>query len=237
MASPELSIVIPAFNEAERIGPTLERIVAYLRAEGRTAEILVVDDGSDDDTATAARRLAAPEVEVVHLPENRGKGAAVRAGVERTCGRRVLLTDADLSTPIEELARLEAAAARAPVVFGSRALASSVIEVRQPAYREGMGKLFNLLVRALGFRGIRDTQCGFKLLEGDLARALCRELTLDGFAWDVELLWLARRRGIAVEEVGVRWRNSPQSKVHAFRHAAQMAGAVLRLRWRAWRGM
>ncbi len=227
--------MIPAYNEAGRIGPTLRRIAEHLRATGRRAEILVVDDGSDDDTAGAVERSSDPEVRVLRLPENRGKGAAVRSGLGQSVGRRVLVTDADLSTPIEELERLEEAAARAPVVLGSRALPDSRIERRQPVYRETMGKLFNLWIRLLGFRGFRDTQCGFKLLDGEVARTLAGELTLDGFAWDVELVWLARRRGLAVVEVGVAWRDSPRSKVRLVRHSAQMAADVLRLRWRALR--
>ncbi len=233
MAQLELSVVVPAYNEAGRIGPTVRRIADYLRETDRRAEILVVDDGSEDDTAAACERSREPALRVLRLPVNRGKGAAVRAGLAASTGRRVLVSDADLSTPIEELARLEQAAEAAAIVFGSRALADSRVERHQPRYREAMGKTFNLWIRLLGFRGLHDTQCGFKLLDGEAARALAAELTVDGFAWDVELLWLARRRGLTVTEVGVRWRDSPDSKVHLLRHSAQMALDVVRLRWRA----
>lgn len=231
----ELSVVVPAYDEAERIGLTVRRIAEYLRATGRRAEILVVDDGSGDGTASACEAEDEPLVRVLRLPVHRGKGAAVRTGLAASAGRRVLVSDADLATPIEELARLERAAEEAAIVFGSRARPDSAIERRQPLYRESLGKTFNLFIRLLGFRGLSDTQCGFKLLDGDAARSLARELSLDGFAWDVELLWLARRRGLVVAEVGVRWRDCPRSKVHVVRHSAQMARDVLRLRWRALR--
>ncbi|KAB2965552.1 MAG: glycosyltransferase family 2 protein [Thermoanaerobaculia bacterium] len=229
---PRLAVVIPAFNEAGRIAPTLERVLAFLERRGEPFEVVVADDGSTDDTAGAARSFGARGVSVVRLPRNRGKGAAVRAGVAATRAERVLVTDADLSTPIEELPRLESALRDADLAIGSRAVAGATIPVRQPLYRELAGRTFNLLVRLAGVHGVRDTQCGFKLMDGERARSLVGELTVDRFAWDVELIWLARRRGLRVAEVGVEWRNDPASKVRLLRDAARMFADVLRFRRR-----
>ena len=232
----QTSVVIPAYEEAARLGGTLERVLAYFEHRGgrpgKDFEVLVVDDGSPDATAALAETYAARGVRVLRLPENRGKGAALRAGVLASRGRRVLLTDADLSTPIADLERLEPHLAEAPVVIGSRAVAGAELVRRQPLYRELMGKTFNKIVRLLAVRGLRDTQCGFKLLDGELARSLFADLTVDRFAYDVELLWLARRRGHRVDEVGVRWENSPQSRVSPVRDSLRMLADVVKLRWR-----
>jgi len=227
-----LGVVIPAFDESGRLGATLERILGYLERRGGTFEVIVVDDGSRDDTAAVAGAFATRGVRVLRFPVNRGKGAAVRAGILGTTAERILISDADLSTPIEELERLEPVIGRSPIVLGSRAAAQSRIERHQPFYRELAGRTFNLLVRASGVRGIRDTQCGFKLLVGEIARELAADLTIDRFAWDVELVWLARRRGFAVEEVGVAWRNDPASKVRLGRDSLRMACDLARIRWR-----
>lgn len=227
---PELSVVIPAYNEDARLGPTLRRVVEYLEGSGRTFEVLVVDDGSRDRTAAVARQHLDGRVLLIRHPVNRGKGAAVRTGVLATQGERVLITDADLSTPIEDLERLEPRLAEAEIVLGSRAAARSEITRRQPVYRELMGKTFNKIIRLLGVRGIRDTQCGFKLLDGVLARWLFAGLTVDRFAYDVELVWLARRRGHRMAEVGVRWANSPDSRVHPIFDSLSMLRDVVRFR-------
>lgn len=229
----DLTVVIPAYNEAERIVPTLDKVAGYLARRGGGHEILVVDDGSADATAERVRAHPAASVRLLRLPENRGKGAALRHGVVASRGRRVLLSDADLSTPIEDLERLEPRLdAGAGLVFGSRGVAASELGERQPFYRELMGRTFNALIRLLGVRGLRDTQCGFKLLDGTVARDLFPRLTTDRFAWDVELIWLARRRGHRVEEVGVRWSNSPDSRVHPLFDSAAMLRDVLLMRWR-----
>lgn len=229
----ELSVVIPAYNEARRLGPTLDRVTAYLRERGGEHEVLVVDDGSTDGTASLVTTHPAPSVRLVRQPENRGKGAALRRGVLESRGRRVLLCDADLSTPIEDLERLERRlAAGAALAIGSRGVIESDVSVRQPLYRELMGKTFNRIIRLLGVRGLRDTQCGFKLLDGEVARRLFAELRTSGFAFDVELLWLATRHGYRIEEVGVRWVDSPDSRVHPLFDAAAMLRDVLVMRWR-----
>ena len=200
MSAPSLSVVIPAFNEALRLPATLARVRSHLDARQASYEIVVVDDGSTDATAEVARAVAAPIVVLRHA-QNCGKGHAVRAGMLAARGERRLMTDADLSTPIEELARLEAALAQGfDVAIGSRAVAGARIEVRQPAYREAMGRLFNRLVQALLLPGLHDTQCGFKLFTAAAAAAAlsaCR-LGLGGGAFafvDLLRIWLAAARG------------------------------------------
>jgi dolichyl-phosphate beta-glucosyltransferase len=227
-----LSIVIPAYNEAGRLGPSLRQAVDYLRRRGVDYELLVVDDGSRDATVAVAESFAGDGVKVLRLPQNRGKGAAIKTGVLASRGDRVLLSDADFSTPIDEVEKLEARLAEAPVVLGSRAVAGASIRQRQPIYRELMGKTFNRIIRLLGVRGLHDTQCGFKLLRGDAARSLCAEMTIDGFAYDVELVWLAQRRGYAVAEVGVIWVNSPDSRVSPVGSSLSMLRDVIVMRLR-----
>ncbi|MEZ5330590.1 MAG: glycosyltransferase family 2 protein [Thermoanaerobaculia bacterium] len=228
----ELSVVVPAFNESHRLPATLERILTYLSARGERFEILVVDDGSTDDTATLAEGFSPRGVRVLRHPGNRGKGAALRTGVAASLGEWVLLCDADLATPIEEIERLRAHAGDADVVAGSRAVTDADIVRRQPFYREAMGRSFNLWLRLLGLTDLGDTQCGFKLLRGEAARQLFARLTIERFAWDVELLQLARREGLRVVEVGVVWRHEPESKVHPVRDSWGMLLDSLRLRRR-----
>jgi dolichyl-phosphate beta-glucosyltransferase len=170
---------------------------------------------------------------VLRHERNRGKGAAVRTGVLAARGGKVLISDADFSTPIEELEKLESFLRDGtPLVIGSRGLSDSQVRQRQPFYREMMGKTFNRLIQVLGVRGVRDTQCGFKLVQGDVARSLFTELMIDGFAYDVELIWLARRRGHRVAEVGVVWINSPDSRVDPIRSSAAMLRDVVLMRFR-----
>jgi dolichyl-phosphate beta-glucosyltransferase len=228
----DISVVIPAYNEAGRIGPNLRRAVDYLRRRRLRYELLVVDDGSRDGTVEVAAGFAAEGVRVLRHERNRGKGGAVKTGVLASRGERVLLSDADFSTPIEEVEKLEARLAASPVVLGSRAVAGAAVRQRQPIYREIMGKTFNRIIRLLGVRGLRDTQCGFKLFRGDVARSLCSALTIDGFAYDVELVWLAQRRGLGVCEVGVEWTNSPDSRVSPIRSSLAMLRDVVLMRWR-----
>ncbi|MDX1501287.1 MAG: glycosyltransferase family 2 protein [Thermoanaerobaculia bacterium] len=228
--APELTVVIPAFNEEHRLGATLERVLGYLARRGLDAEVLVADDGSTDGTPAVAEGLAARGVGLLRDPQNRGKGAAVRRGVLASRGRRVLISDADLSTPIEELPRLEARLHQAPLVYGSRAVAGARVTRRQPLYREWMGKCFNRIIRLAGVGGIRDTQCGFKLLDGAVARELFRDLVTDGFAFDVELTWRARQRGHRIVEVGVEWVDSRPSRVRPLADSLAMLSEVLRFR-------
>jgi dolichyl-phosphate beta-glucosyltransferase len=234
-----LSVVIPAYNEEGRLPGTLAAIAAYLvrRGELLPAEIVVVDDGSSDATADVAKSHGAREgllVRVVRLQRNRGKGAAVRAGLAASQGAWVLISDADLATPVEELDALLATGAALAV--GSRGVRRELIMRRQPLPRDTLGRLFNLGLRTLGLTNLRDTQCGFKLVEGRLARRLAGELRLDGFAFDVELLARAKRHGATIAEVPVRWYHIEASRVHPLRHGVQMLRDALRVRIWLWLG-
>jgi dolichyl-phosphate beta-glucosyltransferase len=224
-------VVIPAYNEGKRLPPTLEKIQRHLK--GQPHEIVVVDDGSGDDTAA---RAEAAGVIVLRNEGNRGKGYSVRRGMLHARGDRRLMTDADLSTPIEEVDRLLSLIDEGyDVVIGSRALPGSNIEVRQPWYRENMGRLFNLCVRVLAVPGLQDTQCGFKLFTAEAAETAFRAARLDGFSFDVEALFVARRRGCRIAEVPVTWRNDEASRVDTFRGAVAFLD-LARIRLNQWRG-
>ncbi|MFE2634780.1 glycosyltransferase [Streptomyces scopuliridis] len=216
----DLSVVIPAYNEERRLRPTLDAIRAHLREDPDrwgTWELIVVDDGSTDGTAAVAAEAAAgePRVRVVTGGGNHGKGHALRQGVLASTGRRVLLTDADLATPIDELDRLDKqlTADGGGAAIGSRAHPDARIEVRQLALREWLGRLGNRLIRLVAVDGIADTQCGFKLFDGERVRAAFAGSRLDGWGIDVEILRFFRRSGWPVTEVPVRWAHQPGSKV------------------------
>lgn len=237
---PYLSIVVPAYNEELRLGETLRKIGSYLDASGTDAEILVVDDGSKDGTAElAAAALRGRRGRVVRNGENRGKGFSVRHGMLEAQGRFVLLTDADLSTPIEDYAKLAAAVRDADldVAIGSRALVESDVQVRQHWVRQMMGRTFNRIIRGLTGLRFRDTQCGFKLMDRERVRPLFEKMVVDRFAFDVELLFLCERFGLSVREIPVTWRNAPGSKVSIVGDPANMVLDVLRVRWRFRRGL
>ncbi|MFI5142835.1 MAG: dolichyl-phosphate beta-glucosyltransferase [Thermoanaerobaculales bacterium] len=234
-----LSVIIPAYNEAARLPATLARLVSFLAEQPHLlpAEVVVVDDGSTDGTADIVARFAAPEgvaVRLLRLAHNAGKGAGVRAGMAASRGAMVLFSDADLATPIEEIDTLRAA--RVAVAVGSRALDRALISRRQPLARDYLGRLYNLALRVLGLTTMRDTQCGFKLLDGALARRLAGELRLDGFAFDIELLARAQRAGATVAEVPVHWHHVDDSRVKPFRHGLMMFRDALRVRWWLWQG-
>jgi dolichyl-phosphate beta-glucosyltransferase len=231
-----LSVVIPAYNEEARLPKTLFRVASYLRSRGIHAEILVVDDGSTDGTAAAAEQfLGSTMGRVLRNGTNRGKGFSVRRGVLEARGERVLMTDADLSTPIEELETLERALDldHAAVAMGSRNLHGSRIEVSQGPLRRLMGRVFNGLIRSLAGLPFRDTQCGFKLMDRSRTLPLFRLMVVDRFAFDVELAFLCRRQGLDVREVAVSWSDTPGSKVHMLKDPPQMLRDVIRIRWRA----
>jgi len=236
---PHLSVVIPAYNEEARLGPTLERIERYLRQQRIDAEVLVVDDGSTDGTAKVAEHfLRGSRGRVLSNPENRGKGHAARRGFQEAQGRWILLSDADLSTPIEEHAKLATTARDQDldIAIGSRALSESRIEKRQNRVRESMGKTFNVMVRLMTRLPYRDTQCGFKLLDRSRTRPLFEKMRVEGFAFDVELLFLATRFGLRVAEVPVIWRNDQRSSVGLVTDPVRMLRDLAVMRWRFRRG-
>ena len=233
MTNPAVSVVIPAYNEASRLASTLERVASYFGGERLAFEILVVDDGSTDVTASVARAAEGP-IQVVELGQNRGKGAAVRAGVRESRGTHILFTDADLSTPIEQWEPLRRKLDEGyDLVVGSRALADSRIEIPQPWYRERMGKTFNWILRRVLPLELEDTQCGFKLFDAAVAKRLFAAARIDGFAFDAEILFLAKRFGYRVGELPVPWFNSLPSRVHPLWHSAQMLRDLARIRFLA----
>ncbi len=231
-------MIIPAYNEAARIGDTLAQVTTYLRTYFPASEIIVVDDGSLDATAYMVENFRQahrppPTIRLLKNSRNLGKGASVRKGILAAVGQYVLFSDADLSTPIEELPRLLAKLeAGADLVIASRVLPGAVIEPKQHPVRETMGKMFNLLVQMLLFRGIRDTQCGFKLFRGEVAKELAESQKLAGFVFDVELLVLAKERRYQITQVPVHWRNCPCSRVRLIRDSIKMFFSILMLRWR-----
>lgn len=233
----DLSVVIPAYNEARRLPLTLRRLREWLAAGSARHEIVVVDDGSTDGTSQAAREAGGESLVLLRHEPNRGKGYAVRRGMLTATGARRLMTDADLSTPIGELPRLMAELDRGfDVAIGSRAVPGATIEVHQSAYREVMGRAFNRLVQALLLPGLHDTQCGFKLFSAGAAQAVFAACRLDGFSFDVEALFVARRRGLRIAEVPVVWRNDAATRVGLGGGGAAFAD-LLRIRLAARRGI
>jgi dolichyl-phosphate beta-glucosyltransferase len=235
---PRLSVVIPAFNEAHRLPPYLHEVVGFLEGRGEPWEVIVVDDGSTDGTAAVVRELAEhqPGVRLLPFGRNRGKGAAVRAGMLAARGAFRLFTDADGATPIAELKRLEAALGSGiDVVIGSRALPSPAVAVRTRRHRVVAGRVFNWLVARLGVRGIADSQCGFKLFTAAAAERLFEALETSGFAFDVELLLRAQKAGYQVVEVAVNWADQEGSKVGVLTTGPGMLLESARARWRVGR--
>ena len=234
-----LSVIIPAYNEAQRIRETLIKTCRYLQEMRYRYEVIVVNDGSQDNTSDVIRELSKkmPVIKLLENATNRGKGYAVCTGVRASQGQLVLFSDADLSTPIEELEKLKAALEEGyDIAIGSRGLAGSEIAVRQPWYRETMGKIFNRLVRLFAIRGIKDTQCGFKLFRQTVAKQVFDLQRIERFAFDVELLFIARRRRWRIKEIPIRWINSPCSRVKLGKDSLKMFFDLFKIRMNAMRG-
>ena len=235
-----LSVVIAAYNEENRVGESLLRIKEYLDEQDAAYEIIVVDDGSTDNT----RRVAAgytseiTNLRVIGYPTNKGKGYALKQGVRNSTGDMVLLTDADLSTPIEELEKLVPLLENREydIAIGSRALQQSKIIKKQPWWRQGMGKIFNKIVKILVLTDFEDTQCGFKLFSGGAAKSLFNNARVDRFAYDVEILALAKKNDYRISEMPVKWINSPDSKVNPIFDSLQMILDVVKIRLRLGKG-
>ncbi len=226
---PFLSIIVPAYNEASRIEGTLEQIATYLHSRPFSAELLVVDDGSFDDTARRVEEMARPDgcIRLLRTP-HRGKGHAVKSGMAAARGERRFFCDADLSMPIAELDRfLDPSLSQFDVVIGSRE-AEGAHRVGEPRLRHFLGRAYNLLARLL-VRDIKDTQCGFKLFRAAAAEQLFALQRLDGFGFDVEVLFLAQRRGWRLKELGVDWYYMPQSKVRPLRDSLRVFRETLQV--------
>ncbi|RYG47759.1 glycosyltransferase family 2 protein [bacterium] len=237
LAAPHLTVVIPAYNEEERLPRTLERIVEYYSAQTYSWEVIVVSDGSKDGTGEIVRNAADPRVKLIEYQPNRGKGFAVRTGMLAAEGDLVLFCDADLATPQEETEKLLPHMAQgARVAIGSRPLEKSNLEIRQPWYRELAGRGFNTLIQILAIRGIEDTQCGFKMFDREATQEIFSRCKLDGFGFDFEALMIARDLGYRIDEVPIRWRHMEGSKVSLLRDGMRMLRDLLKLRSMGKRG-
>jgi dolichyl-phosphate beta-glucosyltransferase len=233
MADPFLSIVVPAYNEARRIRGTLESLCHIKEAKPYPVELIVVDDGSTDETVETVGEF--PGIRLLRNDRNHGKGFTVRHGVLEAQGEFILFTDADLSTPIEEMDKLLSAleSSGADVAVGSRALERELIGIHQPWLREMGGRFFNLLVRVFTGLRLHDTQCGFKLFKRSSTRQAFERMRIEGFGFDPELLFLIERAGGRVVEVPVRWNDNPATKVQFLRHSTEMFLDLIAIRWRA----
>jgi len=237
----EWSIIVPAHNEAARILPYLRSITSYMQDRGEPYEVLVVDDGSTDATASVVETAAssAPEIQLLRAPLRQGKGAAVRRGMQAAVGRLQLFADADGATPIQELARLEqAVASGADVAIGSRALASRLpgYAVQARFHRTILSNLFNSVLQQSGLRGITDTQCGFKLFRQAVAADLFGVSLIDGYGFDLELLYVAQQRGYHIAEIPVNWSHQHGSKFRVIRDGLAMLRELTVIRRNAAKG-
>ncbi len=231
-----LTVVIPAFNEEKRISTTLHQIDSYLASQAYSYEIIVVDDGSQDKTAPFVARLCnnMASIRLIKNGRNRGKGFSVKRGVMSARGEHILFSDADLSTPIEEVEKFISWFQDGyEVVIGSRGLPDSNILIHQPFHRESMGLVFNLLVQMLLIKGRKDTQCGFKGFQRQAAENIFRHSTINGFGFDVEVLYLADKLGYKIREVPITWRNSKNSSVRLISSSMGMLIDLLKIKFRS----
>jgi glycosyltransferase involved in cell wall biosynthesis len=240
MGGPQISIVIPAFNEAARIGRTLEKIQRHLEETRCCAEVLVIDDGSSDNTAAVVEHFCNrwSSLRLIRNPANRGKGFSVRNGALQSRGEIILFTDADLSAPISEMPKLvdPILDGRCDVTLGSRAIDRSLIGVHQSPFREYSGRLFNVLVRFIAGLPFQDTQCGFKAFRREHILPVFHRQTVTGFGFDPEILYLARKRGLRLMEVPVRWDDVAGTTVRFLKDSLRMFADLIQIRWNDLKG-
>jgi dolichyl-phosphate beta-glucosyltransferase len=233
--TPYYSIIVPAYNEAARLGASLERMLAFVEEQGWSAEIVVVNDGSSDNTAAIVRtfELRHPNVRLLENPGNRGKGFSVRNGMLNARGQVMLFTDADLSSPIEEARKLFAVidSGKADIAIGSRYLDRELLTRKQPIHRRAFGRAFNMALRAILGLKYEDTQCGFKALSRHAAIPIFQNVKIERWGFDPEMLFLADRYGFSVEEVPVEWGHDHRSKINPLRDGAAMLRELLNIRW------
>jgi dolichyl-phosphate beta-glucosyltransferase len=239
LPSPTYSIVLPAYNESERIATTIEKILTFAKQRAWRIEIIVVNDGSSDDTAGVVRRCASthPEVRLLQNPGNRGKGYSVRHGVLQAQGDILLFSDADLSSPIAEAEKLFAAiAGGADIAIGSRWVKTELQLRRQPLHRQLFGRIFNLALRLILGLQFKDTQCGFKAFTKRAAQSLFPQQKIERWGFDPELLYLAKRLQLRVDEVPVAWAHREGTRINPLRDGIRMFGEMLQIRWNGLRG-
>lgn len=237
-----IGIVIPAYNEQERICDSVNKTLRFIENENLNAQLIIIDDGSTDETAEAARKVCSkfPEIKtkVIRYEKNRGKGFAVKTGFLQSNAETVLFSNADFCTPIEELYKLikPIESGKLDIAFGSRALDRNLIGVHQPWRREQSGKVFNLIVRTLTGLPFWDTQCGFKAFNMKKFRPLLDLMTIERFGFDVEFLYVADLHGLKLEEIPVRWNHDERTKVNVFRDSHRMFNEVRQIRSNAKKG-
>lgn len=232
--NPAYSIVIPAYNESARLGTSLEKVLAYVHAQKWNAEVIVVNDGSRDNTAEIVRTLATKDsiLRLIENPGNRGKGYSVRNGMLHAKGEIVLFSDADLSSPIEEASKLlQALDEGADIAIGSRWLRAETQTQRQPLYRQLFGRVFNLMLRVTLGLNFKDTQCGFKAFKQPAVRAIFPLQKIERWGFDPEILFLARKLGFKVKEVPVLWGHSGGTRINPLVDGTRMFAEMLRIRW------
>lgn len=229
-----LSIVIPAYNEEDRIALTLEKIDNFFKDKNYDVEVIVVDDGSIDNTIEVANQSVLAKkgkLKIIKNGINKGKGFSIKNGITNSSGNYILFTDADLSTPIEEVDKLFNFINNGyDIVIGSRALKGSNVKVHQPWYREIMGKIFNFFIKVLLMGAFHDTQCGFKLFKTSIAKEITPSLRTSGFSFDVEMLYIARKKGYKIKEAPVTWLNSPKSKVNPLIDSTKMFFDLIKIK-------
>ncbi len=239
--NPDISVVIPAYNESHRLPKTIRAVQEHLVSQNLSYEILVVDDGSEDNTTQTVQNLQnqITGLSVITNERNSGKGFSVRRGMLAAEGHLVLMMDADLSAPMDELDKLIPLVrdGHCDIAIGSRALKTSQIEKHQPIYREPLGYIYNDIIQILLFKGIEDTQCGFKLFRRQVVEDVFNRATrVNGFAFDVEVLFVARKLGYRIAEIPIRWCNDPETRVKIIKHGFQMLKDLFRIRINAWKG-
>jgi len=233
----EISIIIPAYNEEKRLEPTLKAITQYLEKNFKTYEVLVVNDGSKDNTAEITEKFKDKKVRIIQNPKNMGKGFSVKNGMINAKYDPVLFTDADLATPIEEVEKLLKALQEGyDVAIASRNIQGSTISVHQPGYRKALGKAFPFIVKSMVLPDFKDTQCGFKLFKKEAARKIFPRQTLKRFAFDVEILYIAKQLNYKVKEVPITWVDKDGSTVSPIKDSFRMFNEVMKIRYNKMKG-
>jgi len=227
----EISVIIPAYNEEKRIGKTLEALLKYLDKQKYSYEIIVVNDGSTDKTKEVVQQFKQRKIKIIDNHQNKGKGYSIQHGFCAAQKKWILFTDADLSTPIEELETCFRYASGADVIIGSRNLPMSQIVVKQPFFRSMLGRIFPFFVRLLLLPEIKDSQCGFKLFRKEVAQKVAQKQRIAGFCFDVELLFLTKKLGYKIQEIPVTWSNDERSKIKIISDSFCMFVDLLKIRW------